>query len=188
MARVRHSVQSGLHLLRTLVGCSVLWVACAPMALAQHTHSEHAVKSAFIYRFTAYVEWPGDCLDPERFTIAVLGDASVAETLQRLTLGRALLNRPVQVRQVTSPAEARNAQVMFIGRNRPADLRRLLAPMASHCALVISDELGGLESGSTVNFLMADNRLRFEVSLPAARRARLKISSEMLSVAARVQQ
>jgi len=39
-----------------------------------------------------------------------------------------------------------------------------------------------------VNFLMADNRLRFEVSLPAAKRAGLKVSSEMLSVAVRVQQ
>lgn len=188
MASAIHSMPAGLHLLRAMLTCSMLWAAASSTALALETHSEQAVKAAFIYRFTAYVEWPGDCLGRERFTIAVLGDTEMAEALRGLTQGRALLNRPVQVRQVASLAEARDAQVMFVGRNRRSDLRRLLAAAGSHCALVISDELGGLDSGSAVNFLMADNRLRFEVSLPAARRARLKVSSEMLSVAARVQQ
>lgn len=187
MARANYRVPGGLHLLHAILTCSVLWLA-SPVVVALEAQPEHAVKAAFIYRFTAYVEWPGDCLGRERFTIAVLGDAGVAEALRGLTLGRALLNRPVQVRQVASLAEARDAQVTFIGRNRRTDLRRLLAPVGSHCMLVISDEEGGLESGSAVNFLVADSRLRFEVSLPAARRARLKVSSEMLSVAARVQQ
>ena len=188
MPRATHRVPCGLHLFRAMLTCSVLWAAAIPMAVALETRPEHTVKAAFIYRFTAYVEWPVDCLGRERFTIAVLGDPSVAEALRGLTVGRALLNRTVQVRQVASLSEARDAQVMFIGRNRRTDLRRLLAPLGTHCMLIISDEVGGLESGSAVNFLMADSRLRFEVSLPAARRARLKVSSEMLSVAARVQQ
>jgi hypothetical protein len=38
-----------------------------------------------------------------------------------------------------------------------------------------------------VNFVHADRRLRFEVSLPPAQRAGLRISSDLLAVAARVE-
>jgi hypothetical protein len=40
--------------------------------------------------------------------------------------------------------------------------------------------------GSVLNFVIVDKRVRFEISLTAAERAGLKISSELLSVAVRV--
>lgn len=52
--------------------------------------------------------------------------------------------------------------------------------------LVVTDEEGGIDAGSTINFLTLDRRVRFEVSLTAASRARLKISSQLLTVAVRV--
>jgi len=51
----------------------------------------------------------------------------------------------------------------------------------------VTDEDHGLDEGSTVNFMLVDHRLRFEISLTAATRSGLKISSELLSVAARVE-
>jgi len=48
------------------------------------------------------------------------------------------------------------------------------------------DETFGM--GSMINFVIADERLRFEVSLKHAAVARLKISARMLSAALRVQQ
>lgn len=179
---------AGRHLLRAVLACCVVWAAAIPAGRAVEGHSEEAVKAAFIFRFTAYVEWPEEALPQDSFTIAVLGDGSVAERLKALTAGRSLLSRPVQVREISNLAQAKDVQVLFVGRNRRTELRRLLAPVANRRVLVISDEVEGLEAGSAVNFLMADSRLRFEVSLPAAKRAGLKVSSEMLSVAARVQQ
>jgi hypothetical protein len=52
--------------------------------------------------------------------------------------------------------------------------------------LVVSDANGGLEAGSTINFVPADERVGFEVSVDAAERSALKVSSRMLGVARRV--
>jgi hypothetical protein len=51
----------------------------------------------------------------------------------------------------------------------------------------VSDQDGGLSSGSTVNFVEMDRHVRFEISLVAAERSGLKINSGLLSVAARVE-
>ena len=48
-----------------------------------------------------------------------------------------------------------------------------------------SDQVYGM--GCVINFLVADERLRFEVSLPAAAAARLRISARLLAAAYRVQ-
>jgi hypothetical protein len=53
--------------------------------------------------------------------------------------------------------------------------------------LLITDEEGGLSHGGAINFLMIDHNVRFEVSVTAAERWGLKISSELLGVAVRVQ-
>jgi hypothetical protein len=45
-----------------------------------------------------------------------------------------------------------------------------------------------LEAGGAINFVVADNRVAFEVSLDAAERTGHRISSRMLAVARRVVQ
>ena len=52
--------------------------------------------------------------------------------------------------------------------------------------LVVTDDRRGLDAGSVINFLEADRNVRFEVSLGASDRARLKVDSALLSVAAHV--
>jgi len=52
--------------------------------------------------------------------------------------------------------------------------------------LLVTDEEGGLNAGSSLNFLTIDQRVRFEISLAAADRSGLKISAELLGVAVRV--
>jgi hypothetical protein len=49
--------------------------------------------------------------------------------------------------------------------------------------LVITESEDALDQGSVINLILIDGRVRFEVSLDAAERAGLKVSSRMLAVA-----
>jgi hypothetical protein len=53
-------------------------------------------------------------------------------------------------------------------------------------ALVVTETERGLEAGSSINFVLVDDRIGFEVSLDAAERSGHRISSRMLAVARRV--
>jgi len=61
-----------------------------------------------------------------------------------------------------------------------------LAAISHQPVLIVSNTPRGLDVGSMINFLLVDRRVRFEVSLPAAKRSGLRISAELLSVASRV--
>lgn len=167
----------------------VLWAISAVVSpsRAAEQYSEDAVKAAFLYRFAGYVDWPDEALASPNFTIAVLGAEGVASELQQLLPNHPLKNRPTQVRKIASVKELGDAQVLFVGPAQADNARAAIAALAMRPVLVVTDEERGLENGSTVNFLVVDRRIRFEISLIAAERSGLKISSDMLSVAARVQ-
>jgi hypothetical protein len=170
-----------------MVLSSVWAVACAVPSIAGDIHAEDSVKAAFVLRFASYVDWPEAPATDGNFTIVVLGASEIAVRMQSLASGRFIKNRPVQVRRITSIGDAGSAQILYIGTDRRGNLQELLAPLAGHSVLVISDEERALDSGSIINLRMADQRVRFEVSLPAARRSGLRISSDLLSLAVRVQ-
>lgn len=167
--------------------CALLCGVHATSGAAVEIYSENAVKAAFVSRFAGYVEWPEETVPAESFTIAVLGDSDLAQRLQTLMAGRKVMQRPVQVRRIVNLHDAREAQILYLGSDRRGDLRLLLAELADRCVLTISAEDNALAVGSMINLLVADQRVRFEVSLESARRARLKISADLLQLAVRVQ-
>jgi hypothetical protein len=179
----------GTRLARNTVGLlGALWLlgALGWQADAAETYSEDAVKAAFLYRFTGYVDWPPQALAAPQFTIAVLDADGVVTELQRSLQNRAVQNRPAQVRAIRSIRELDGAQMLYVGASHKDELRHMVAEVAGRPVLVVTNEDGGLEAGSSVNFLLVDQRVRFEISLDAAQSAGLKVASELLAVAIRV--
>jgi hypothetical protein len=78
-------------------------------------------------------------------------------------------------------------QVLYVGNGTAEELPQSLAPARSLPILVVTDAPGALASGSVINFTVERDRVRFEVSLPAAERNGLKLSSRLLAVAQRVE-
>jgi hypothetical protein len=158
----------------------------ARVAGAAESYSEDAVKAAFLYRFTGYVDWPAQAAADPQFTIAVLDADGVAAELGRLLQNRQIQNRPAQVRSIKNLRELDGAQMLYIGGSHRDDLRRLIASVAGRPVLVVTNADGGLDAGSSVNFLLIDQRVRFEISLDAAQGSGLRVASELLAVAIRV--
>lgn len=165
----------------------LVWGSSCRLSGAAESYPEASVKAVFLYRFAGYVEWPPQAHPPARFTIAVLGAEPVAEALARLLPEHPIGDRPGQVRIAHSVGDLGDAQIIYIGSGYLGNLRDLIATLAHRPVLVVTDQDDALGAGSTVNFLLADHRVRFEISLAAAERAGLKINSQLLSVAIRVE-
>lgn len=165
-----------------------LWAgACLSVSgLAAPLYSESEVKAAFLHRFSAYVEWPAEVMAAPRFVIAVLGATSVADSLERALVRRELKGRPAEVRRVSDIRAARQAHIVYVGREHAADLDTLLPLVAARPLLIVTDARNGLESGGMLNFRLVERRVRFEVALDTAERAGLSISADLLSVALHV--
>jgi YfiR/HmsC-like len=154
-------------------------------AYGDDSYPEDSVKAAYLYRFAGYIEWPNQPLDAP-FVIDILGSPAIVRELQRLLPRHSIQNRTVQVREIRSVRELGNAQIVYVAAGHAQALRALAPAPGLPSVLLVSDEEGGLSAGSALNFLTINRNVRFEVSLTAADRWGLKISSELLGVAIRV--
>jgi hypothetical protein len=170
----------------TLLAAACAMSLAVRAAGAAESYSEDAVKAAFLYRFTGYVDWPPQAAADPQFTIAVLDAGGVATELERLLQNRQIQNRPAQVRPIKNLRELDGAQMLYIGGSHRDDLHRLISSVAGRPVLVVTSQEGGLDAGSSVNFLLIDQRVRFEISLDAAQGSGLRVASELLAVAIRV--
>jgi hypothetical protein len=116
-----------------------------------------------------------------------MGDDQVAEALSRLLPQHPISGQTAEVRVAHRVADLAGAQMIYIGEGHRGDLRDALAGVEHRPVLVVTSEMDGLAAGSTVNFVQANNKIRFEISLDAATRAGLKISSQLLALAVRIQ-
>lgn len=173
------------HLSQTRVLLVTLAVVCASLAHAAQ-FSVEAVKAAYLFRFAQYVEWPPLAADAP-FVIAVSGAEDVAAHLERLLPGMSVNGHRAIVRRVTRPQELDGVHILFVGAKAFARTRALRSRAIERPILVVTENELGLDGGGVINFIEVDRNLRFEISLIAADRSGLKINSQLLSVAARIE-
>ena len=149
---------------------------------------ERHVKAAFLYKFLGYAEFPpGAFFDGgSPVTIGVIGADELAAELARAVAGRTIHNRPVVVRVLRDTDVQVPLHLLFVGGADPVRVGRLVR-QAGAAMLVVTECEDGLRQGSVINFRIIDERVRFDVSLDAAERNGIKLSSRLLTVANRVQ-
>jgi len=175
-----------VSLLRLAPGVFLTLLAATP-GLGAPPYSEDSVKAAYLYRFTQYIEWPDAAPADLPFTIAVLDAPDVAAELRRILPNHRIKNSPAQVREISRVQDLGPAQMLYIGSAQIDRVRNAIAALAARPVLVVTDAERGLAAGSVLNFVMLEHRVRFEVSLAAADRSRLRIGAELLGVATRVE-
>ena len=175
---------------RRLFSRAMLFGLCAAIGASQaHAApiSADSVKAAFLYRFAAYVEWPDDVPASGPFIIAVAGSEAVARQLDVLLPRMTVNGRSAIVRRVTKVSELAGVHILYIGQGPLSRTRALREVAIDKPILIVTDDEKGLDAGGIINFLDAEKNVRFEVSLAAADRARIKVTAALLSVAARVE-
>lgn len=171
-----------------------LFVGATGLAAAQpdagnETTLEHRVKAAFLYKIAGYVEWPGNVFpkNDTPLTIGVMGAELLATELTRAVKGRSAHNRPITVKSLKPRDSLDGMHVLFVGREQQNHIKDLVPGALRRSMLVVTEWEGALTQGSMVNFIIVDGRVRFEVSIDAARAAELKFSSRLLAVAQHVE-
>lgn len=147
---------------------------------------EQRVKAAFLYRFTEFVTWPDAAFAKADapFVMAVAGPGAdgIADNLRSITAGRTVGGRPIEVRRVAAPEGAAGAQLLYVAGSDLGRVREMLRAAPRH-VLVVTEAEGALENGAVINFVLVQDRVRFDASLESAERRGIRLSSRLLAVA-----
>ena len=155
-------------------------------SLAQQPAPEYQIKAAFLFNFAKFVDWP-----PEVFTdtnspivIGVLGKNVFGDYLKETIRDKSVRSRSFELKQFTSAIQATNCQILFISPELKENLPKIIAGLHNASILTVSETDQFIKAGGMVNFVIEDNKIRFQINDSAARKARLRISSKLLSLAA----
>ena len=164
------------------------WSTTAAQAADDARTLEDRVKAAYLYRFAEYVEWPEGVFARRDtpVTIGVLGSDTLADELAQAVVGRTINDRPVTIKRLKPGEPLTGVHVLFIARSESARLNQLAQGAQPRSILTVSESDGALAQGSVINFVVADRRVRFEISLESAEKSKLRLSSRLLAVAQQV--
>lgn len=150
---------------------------------------EYAVKAAFIYNFTKFVEWDETQTAPT-FVIGVIGDSPIYKPLLDLAATKTINNKKIEVLKcsATSAVNCR-CQILFVPEEtKGKDFQEFITELSiTKNILIISESKGFLNNGSAINFLVTDNHIKFEINIGCLNKYNLKASSQLLKLAHNIQ-
>jgi hypothetical protein len=147
---------------------------------------ETQLKSGYLLNFVKFVEWP-QAAPSEPLTVCFLGAASMRETLEVGIESKRVGTRPLAVRQIEDSGQTAGCNVLYVEEKWVSKW-----PLASRDPplplLTVSDAKEFAHHGGIIELFTDDNHLRFNINVDNARRAGLRISSNLLQLAAVVEQ
>jgi hypothetical protein len=158
-------------------------LAAAPSGAEQPSATaEDDIKATFLFNFTKFVEWPAtDRTGP--FRICTVAEPAFGTAVDRTITGESAGGRPIEHVTPPTPEAARTCQILFVGRLHADRLERWMAAVRGAPMLVVGESRAAWDRGAHINFVVDENRVKFDVNPDAASRSGLTVSSKLLRVA-----
>ncbi len=179
------------------------------------TEIEYDVKAAFIYNFMKFVEWPAEKkIDQDKqpgksapMIIGILGKNPFGKAFEPI-LDKTIQGRPIQIVEIPSyqeffkkSADRKNAKaiysqkyqqtirqcnILFVCASEKEHLPDIIDMSGDHAVLTVSDLDNFAQKGGMIGFVKEKNKIRFEINLKTANQKKIKIRSQLLSLARKI--
>lgn len=151
-------------------------------------NDEYEVKAAFIYNFTKYIEWENEGLkDSPVFKIAVFKNTKIEGYLRESLKNKKVGIKKIEIKHFDKIDKIELSHIIFIPEEISSkEFKSCVALNSCKNALIVSETSERLVYGSCINFLLINNKIKFEISLANLKKNKLKASSQLLKLAERI--
>jgi hypothetical protein len=139
-------------------------------------------ESIFIYNFTRLIEWPSAYKTGD-FVIGVLGQCDFYRAVSNYTEGKRAGAQAIVVKKFNSPQEITRCQMIFIPYSKSKMINDVIAQIEGKSTLIITEKNGMINAGSGINFLIGEDRLKFELRKANVTKYGLKVTSNLETMA-----
>jgi hypothetical protein len=156
-----------------------------PSQAQDQKDNNYRVYAGLLYHFTKYVEWPQQKQTGD-FVIGVYGDKQMVEITQMLTKNRSVSNQKILVKKINSEADFAKCHIIFVERAFSHKFKSVQTQAKSNSILLITEGDNLAKKGAGINFIIQDERLKFEMNKAVIEGAGLKVSNELLKLSIQV--
>ena len=165
----------------------LLRVALCFLAVVAQAQSatEYQVKAAFLFNFARFVEWPAEAFPTADapLQICILGQDPFGADFEQMIVDKSVNGHRMEIAHPEGVPQARACHILFIAFSEKPRLREILQGLRGTSVLTVGEVPGFVQMGGIINFVLDDNRVRFEINQRAAQLVRLKLSARLLTVA-----
>jgi hypothetical protein len=159
------------------LGLSLSWPAAAA------TSVEYQVKAAYLYKLVSFVDWPAGSLSSGApLDLCVVGDDPFGGSLDQVVESQQVNGRALTVRRIATVSKSSGCKVLYIAGSKRQSIASALRAVKGSPSLTIT-EASEAASGSIIQFVVKEGRVRFTIDVTAANQNGLTVSAKLLSLA-----
>ena len=145
--------------------------------------SEAAVKTAFLFNFFKFIEWPPAAASQSTYSLCTTDNDQLGDSLLVLK-NKTIGNKPIVIHRGINGKDLKNCHMVFIGSSENA--AAIIRDLKGLPVVTVSDKPDFIDQGGMIGLVQNDNRLGFEINLDAAKAADIHISAQLLKLGKRV--
>jgi hypothetical protein len=141
------------------------------------------LKVMFMYNFTKMVKWPDEYNDGN-FIIGVYGTyAPLLVELNKMANVKTVGSQKFEIKPLSSIEPTGKYHILFVSNDKLSQFSEITAKLKGKGTLLITENAGMMKRGSIINFVVVDNKIKFELSKANAEKQKLKIGHELEALA-----
>jgi hypothetical protein len=170
---------------RGLLGAVLLGLCTASASGGdQEAAAATEVKADYLYKLALFVEWPGSAFATPTTPVAicVLGNDPLAAALEKVVAGKTRGRRPIVAKRLRRADPDAGCQIAYVAETAGVSVPDALQTFEGDPVLTVTESEASDRRGM-VNFVLQDNRIRFEIDDAAAAQNCVEISAKVLKLA-----
>jgi hypothetical protein len=141
------------------------------------------VKAVFLYNFTKYFEWP-DKMKSGNFIIQIIGsNSNLNQELNKMASSKQVGNQKLEIKTSTNIDASTQPHIIFLLSEASDMLKEISSKYKGKGCLVVTEKNGLAKAGSAINFVVMDNKQKFEYNKNSAIKSGLKTGDGLNSLA-----
>ncbi len=140
------------------------------------------MKAIFIMNFTKLIEWPENYREGD-FVVGVLGESPLYNELVKMSQTKKVANQSLDIKRFKSPSEITKCHIVYISKEVSDEIIDVVKKVKSSSTLIITEKQGYMDKGAGINFIIKDNRQKFELNKSNVEKYKLKVSSNLEALA-----
>jgi len=145
--------------------------------LSQVTSISQA-QSMFIYDFSRLIQWPAGSSTGE-FVIGVFGDNELYSSLLSFVANKKVGAQSIAVKKFEDPQSISRCQILFVGDTKISKFQEVISRIQGFNSLVITEKRGMINSGSAIDFVLVEDKLKFVMNPENAAKYNLTVSKSL---------
>jgi hypothetical protein len=179
--------QSDARALRHTLGVTLAMALLLPMwqFASAASVSEVKLKSAFLYNFTKFVEWPAERFvnASEPIVIGLMADEPMRAEIATIVANRLVNGRSLVIRPVVSVADMQASHILFVSSYEQARYTSMRNRALLSAVLMVGEGESCQLSGAGICFVQQGEKLRFEINIDIVEHSHLKIGAQLQKLA-----